>query len=89
MCLVFRFQVVALFCWVVAVCVGVFVIYIPYTKYVDDLGPWSDTLQAVYEALGRPVWAICAAWVVYACAAELAGMRLALIMDTTLFILIF
>lgn len=67
------FQYAALSLWLLSICVGVLIVYIPYTKYVDDLDPWTNTQQAVYEALGRPVWALCVAWVTYACATGLGG----------------
>ncbi|XP_052213782.1 O-acyltransferase like protein-like isoform X5 [Dreissena polymorpha] len=59
--------------WLVALCLGIFLVYIPYTKYADGLEPWTLAQQAAYEALGRPVWGLCVAWVVYACATGFGG----------------
>ncbi|XP_045162819.2 uncharacterized protein LOC123527433 [Mercenaria mercenaria] len=66
-------KIIALVLWMLALSVGILLVYIPYTKYVEDLEPWTTTQMAVYEALGRPVWALCVAWVVYACASDLGG----------------
>lgn len=72
----FAFQFLAFIFWALAICVGVLLVYIPYTKFVDGLEPWTTTQMAVYEALGRPVWALCVAWVVYACTTNLGGKYL-------------
>lgn len=66
-------KVIAVLCWVLAISLGLILVYSPYSKFVRDLEPWTSVQQAVYEALGRPVWALSVAWVVYACCAGFAG----------------
>lgn len=56
---------------------------------MDDLEPWTNAQQAVYESLGRPIWALCMAWIVYACHSNLGGMHyLCLYSDKNMHILV-
>ncbi|KAL4221456.1 hypothetical protein ACF0H5_019713 [Mactra antiquata] len=66
-------KIIAVLFWIIAVCFALLVMYIPYTKFVENLDPWTNSQQAAYEALGRPVWAISMAWIVYACHSGLGG----------------
>ena len=72
-CFCFLFQVIAAALWFFCICLAILVVYCTYSKYVVDIRPWSSAEQSAYEALSRPVWALCVAWVVYACSNELAG----------------
>ncbi|WAR14840.1 NRF6-like protein [Mya arenaria] len=60
-------------CWLLFTCVGVLLVYVPYTQHVDALADWSLPEQGAYEALARPVWAMCVGWVIYACATGYGG----------------
>lgn len=53
--------------WVLALVVACTFIFITYTKNRDGGEPWTPIQQAVYESVGRPVWAACIAWVIFAC----------------------
>jgi len=66
-------QYLAAGCWLLFTCIGVLLVYIPYTEHVDGLEPWTPAQHAAFEALGRPAWALCVGWVVYACAAGYGG----------------
>ncbi|XP_060580455.1 uncharacterized protein LOC132737209 [Ruditapes philippinarum] len=66
-------KIIATVGWFLAISIGILLVYIPYTKYVEGLEPWTSTQMAVYEALGRPVWAVCVAWVIYACTSGRGG----------------
>ena len=70
----FFFQIIAAALWLLFICLAVLVVYCTYSKYVDDIRPWNSAEMAAYEALSRPVWSLCVAWVIYACSSELAGM---------------
>ncbi|KAK7096532.1 nose resistant to fluoxetine protein 6-like isoform X2 [Littorina saxatilis] len=55
--------------WTMATCVGLVLVYVLYDN-VGDLThgiEWSPSQYATYEALGKVVWAVCVAWVVFAC----------------------
>ncbi|XP_033764070.1 uncharacterized protein LOC117345175 [Pecten maximus] len=60
--------------WMSAIVVGVFVVYISYTKYQPELEEWNRNMEAAYEALGRPLWCLCVAWVIYACFTGRGGL---------------
>ena len=47
--------------------IAVLIVYCSYSKYADNVPPWSNVQNAVFEALSRPFWALCVAWVVFAC----------------------
>ncbi|XP_069115501.1 uncharacterized protein [Argopecten irradians] len=60
--------------WVSAIVIGVFVVYVNYTKYQPELEEWTRDMEAAYEALGRPLWCISVAWVIYACYTGRGGL---------------
>ncbi|CAC5405309.1 unnamed protein product [Mytilus coruscus] len=53
--------------WTLATVGGLFVVYIPYSENRKGGTPWSLDVRTAYESLGRPLWASCVAWVVFAC----------------------
>lgn len=60
-------QIAAAFGWLLALIVACTFIFITYTKNRDGGEPWTLVQQAVYESVGRPAWATCIAWVIFAC----------------------
>ncbi|OWF37179.1 uncharacterized protein LOC110440531 [Mizuhopecten yessoensis] len=60
--------------WITAIIIGVFVVYINYTKYQPDVEEWTRDMEAAYEAIGRPLWCLCVAWVIYACFTGRGGL---------------
>ena len=65
-------QVVALIGWTVSAGVALALIYSPW-PYVQDMKNMEIEVAAAYNALGRPVWAFCLAWVVIACSSGYGG----------------
>ena len=51
----------------VAIILGLVLVYIPYTEHRVGGTEWSLGVRTVYESLGRPIWASCVAWVIFAC----------------------
>ncbi|KAL3861391.1 hypothetical protein ACJMK2_007426, partial [Sinanodonta woodiana] len=60
-------------CWILSVCLGALTVYCTFLKYMDGAEPWTDLQNAVYQAVGRPAWSLCVAWVVYACDSGFGG----------------
>ncbi|XP_041377307.1 nose resistant to fluoxetine protein 6-like [Gigantopelta aegis] len=60
-------QIPALIGWILAIGCGLTLSYITYDYRKDGAHEWPRTALAFKEAFGRPIWAICVAWVVYAC----------------------
>ncbi|XP_059144570.1 nose resistant to fluoxetine protein 6-like [Physella acuta] len=60
--------------WVVAIVVGLFLVFINHTQWRPNSDHWTNWQQSLYEALVRPTWAVCVAWVVYACCTGLGGV---------------
>ena len=61
------FQSTAVIGWVVTWVVGVFLCYITFTKRREGGEEWPRWWEALYESVGRPAWAACVAWIIYAC----------------------
>ncbi|XP_012944283.1 uncharacterized protein LOC101860204 [Aplysia californica] len=59
--------------WVLAVAVALFLLFINHNQWRERGDHWSRGVQSTYEALVRPVWATCVAWVIYACCNGLGG----------------
>ncbi|XP_052083555.1 nose resistant to fluoxetine protein 6-like [Mytilus californianus] len=53
--------------WTLAIAGGLFVVYIPYSEHRKGGTQWSLDMRTAYESLGRPLWASCVAWVLFAC----------------------
>jgi hypothetical protein len=53
--------------WCLAGAVGFTLVYCTHTENKKNGTTWSREFRAVYESLGRPLWAACVAWVVAAC----------------------
>ncbi|XP_071147457.1 O-acyltransferase like protein-like [Mytilus edulis] len=57
----------ALLGWSLATAMGLGLVYCTYSEYKEGGTEWSRDFRAAYESLGRPLWAACVAWVVFAC----------------------
>lgn len=57
----------ALLGWAIAVALGLGLVYCTYSENQEGGTPWSREWRSAYEALGRPLWAACVAWVIFAC----------------------
>ncbi|XP_076451827.1 uncharacterized protein LOC143287601 [Babylonia areolata] len=53
--------------WLLTWAVGLFLCYIPYTKNKAGGTEWTVWEYSAYEAFGRPAWAMCVAWIIFAC----------------------
>ncbi|KAK3102399.1 hypothetical protein FSP39_011136 [Pinctada imbricata] len=53
--------------WCLAIAFGLGLVYCTYSENKKGGEPWSRDFRAAYESLGRPLWAACVAWVVFAC----------------------
>nr|KAG5687119.1 hypothetical protein BaRGS_022744 [Batillaria attramentaria] len=53
--------------WVITWIVGVFLCYITYTERKEGGTPWTVVEHSFYESFGRPCWAMCVGWIIYAC----------------------
>ncbi|XP_064611188.1 O-acyltransferase like protein-like [Liolophura sinensis] len=53
--------------WVIALTVGLFLVYCGYTELQEGGQPWSQPVRTAYESLSRPAFAACVSWVIYAC----------------------
>ncbi|ESP03530.1 hypothetical protein LOTGIDRAFT_237644 [Lottia gigantea] len=65
---------IAVFGWLITLFVGFFLAYITYTFRKEDGEPWPQWVQSLYESLGRPVFAACVAWVIFACHRKRGGL---------------
>ena len=68
------FQFVVTFCWLFALAGGLWVVYglnFPKILVLDGLETHFDFpdkyFNAVYNSASRPLWALCLAWLVFAC----------------------
>ena len=62
-----HFQSAAVIGWVVTWVVGVFLCYITFSKRREGGEEWPRWWEALYESVGRPLWAACVAWIIFAC----------------------
>ena len=53
--------------WSLAATIGFTLVYCTYSENKEDGVTWSREFRAVYESVGRPLWAACVAWVIAAC----------------------
>ncbi|KAJ8321113.1 hypothetical protein KUTeg_002700 [Tegillarca granosa] len=53
----------ALLGWAIAVALGLGLVYCTYSENQEGGTPWSREWRSAYEALGRPLWAACVAWI--------------------------
>lgn len=60
-------QIWATLGWVIALTVGLFLVYCGYTELQEGGQPWSQPVRTAYESLSRPAFAACVSWVIYAC----------------------
>ncbi|KAK6965245.1 nose resistant to fluoxetine protein 6 [Biomphalaria glabrata] len=58
---------VVIILWVTSLSVGVFLVLINHIQWKMNSDLWLPWQQSLYEALVRPTWALCVAWVIYAC----------------------
>lgn len=68
----FFFQVIALVIWLLAIAVGLAVVY-GLTDYVAG-NQLSVGLRAFYGAASRPAWSLCICWVMFACLTGRGGI---------------
>ncbi|KAL4220888.1 hypothetical protein ACF0H5_019154 [Mactra antiquata] len=60
--------------WAVFIAIGMTIIYSPYNENKKDGEEWSNVSHAFYEAVGRPAWALCISWVIFACYNNMGGL---------------
>ncbi|KAH9515567.1 hypothetical protein Btru_011417 [Bulinus truncatus] len=53
--------------WLLSLSFGIFLVLINHIQWKMNSELWSPWQQSLYEALVRPTWALCIAWVIYAC----------------------
>uniref|UniRef100_K1RC99 Nose resistant to fluoxetine protein 6 n=1 Tax=Magallana gigas TaxID=29159 RepID=K1RC99_MAGGI len=53
--------------WSMAISIGFTLVYCTYSENKENGETWSREFRAVYESVGRPLWAACVAWVIAAC----------------------
>lgn len=53
--------------WSMAISIGFTLVYCTYSENKENGETWSREFRAVYESVGRPMWAACVAWVIAAC----------------------
>ncbi|XP_025083336.1 nose resistant to fluoxetine protein 6-like [Pomacea canaliculata] len=58
---------VAVIGWLWTWAVGFLLCYITFSKRRVDGEDWPRWFESAYEAFGRPLWALCVAWIIYAC----------------------
>ncbi|XP_060083287.1 O-acyltransferase like protein-like [Ylistrum balloti] len=59
--------------WTIATAVALTLKYSIYSFNREGGEPWTKLQNAFYEAFDRPVWAMCVAWVVFACHNNMGG----------------
>ncbi|XP_046381394.2 nose resistant to fluoxetine protein 6-like [Haliotis rufescens] len=57
----------ALIGWILTFAVGLTLCYVTYDYRAEGKDPWPRWGTSIYESFGRPLWAMCVAWIVYAC----------------------
>ncbi|XP_069111777.1 O-acyltransferase like protein-like [Argopecten irradians] len=60
--------------WTIATLVALTLKYCKYSVYMEGGDPWTRLQNAIYESFDRPVWAMCVAWVVFACHNKMGGI---------------
>ncbi|KAK6994457.1 nose resistant to fluoxetine protein 6, partial [Biomphalaria glabrata] len=53
--------------WFVCIAVVAILPYITYSENKENGSKWSDVERSLFEALSRPSWALCVAWIIFAC----------------------
>ncbi|KAK7094202.1 hypothetical protein V1264_007855 [Littorina saxatilis] len=53
--------------WLVTWGVGLTLCYITYTERKTGAEEWDRWIETLYESVGRPLWAACVAWIIFAC----------------------
>ncbi|XP_067659498.1 O-acyltransferase like protein-like [Haliotis asinina] len=57
----------ALLGWILTFTVGLTLCYVTYDFRADGKDPWPRWGTSIYESFGRPLWAMCVAWIIFAC----------------------
>lgn len=61
--------------WSMAISIGFTLVYCTYSENKENGDTWSREFRAVYESVGRPMWAACVAWVIAACHYGRGGIK--------------
>lgn len=59
--------------WTTATAVALALVYSTYSNNKKDGVTWTNLQNAFYEGVGRPVWSLCVAWVIFACHNDMGG----------------
>ncbi|XP_055881459.1 uncharacterized protein LOC106079467 isoform X2 [Biomphalaria glabrata] len=62
--------------WFVCIAVVAILPYITYSENKENGSKWSDVERSLFEALSRPSWALCVAWIIFACCNGQGDLRI-------------
>lgn len=71
-------QCKAVLVWMVVIALALLCVLLPREQWKENTSFWPKEFQATFEALVRPIWAMCIAWVIYACHTGLGGQSMLL-----------
>ncbi|CAG5132801.1 unnamed protein product [Candidula unifasciata] len=59
--------------WVVVTALSILLVLINHSQWKHGSKNWDQLQQSFFESLARPTWAVCMAWVIFACCTDLGG----------------